>query len=271
MTKSRLWKGCLWGFAAIACLIAIWAVLRGRSQWGERLSRTDAVIDQKSPSPDGSKLLVRYRFDSGALGYTAERDVIVPVKNLQDDLQPFTLPNRYEPVRWEKDGSLTVAVDYIECIRKNEDCSKTSDSFRGTPINIRIDDETDGKVREIEADLPSPDGHRRLIAYRYPSDDRSNLSQIHISLIGRNDEIPRYGNYYIASVEGDGILGARWESDSSVVFLTNSSQKYLLQYAESFRHNGPPIRYRVETDDSLPGYLWVKGAGSAGKNPRREQ
>lgn len=171
------------------------------------MSRTDVVIDQKSPSPDGSKLLIRYRFDSGALGYTSERDVIVPVKNLRDDLQPFRLPDKYEPIRWEKDGSLTVAVDYVECIRKNEDCSKTRDNFRGTLINLRIDDTTDGKAQEIEADLPSPDGHQRLVAYRYPSGDRSNLSQNHISIIRRDAEIPRYGNYYIASVEGDGILG----------------------------------------------------------------
>jgi hypothetical protein len=162
-------------------------------------------------------------------------------------------------------------VDYIECVRKNEDCSQTSDNFRGTPINIRIDDQTDGKDREIETDLPSPDGHRRLVAYRYPSDDHSDMSQIHISLIGRNDEIPRYGNFYIASVEGDGILGAQWESDSSVVFVTSPSQKHLLQYAESFRHDAPSVRYRIEIDGSLPGYLWVKKAGPTGKNPGREQ
>ena len=183
--------------------------------------------------------------------------MIVPLKNLRDDLRPFRLPDNYEPIGWEKDGSLTVAVDYVECIRKNLDCSKTSDNFQGTSINIRIDDATAGKVREIEADLPSPNGSQHLVAYRYPSEDHSNLGAIHISIIRTNAEIPRYGNYYIASLGGDGILGARWESDSSVVFTTSPSQKYLLQYAESFRHNPPAVKYRVEVNDGLPGYLWM--------------
>lgn len=269
MRMSGLWKGCLIGFIAIVCTVAIWAVIHVRSQWGERLSRTDAVVDQKSPSPDGSKFLIRYRFDSGALGYTQERDVIVPARNLQDDLQRFRLPDKYEPIRWERDGSLTVSVNLVECIRKNVDCSKSSDNFRGTLINIEVDDATAGKDREIEADLPSPDGHQRLVAYRYPSDDSSNLGQIHISIIEKGAEIPRYGNYYIASEGGDGILGARWESNSSLIFFTSPSQKYLLQYAESFRHNAPAVRYRVEVDDSLPGYLWMRKA--AVKSSKQEQ
>jgi len=65
MRSSRIWRGCLIGAVVIVCALVVSANFRVKSQWGERLSSNDVIIDQKSPSPDGSKLLVRYKFDSG--------------------------------------------------------------------------------------------------------------------------------------------------------------------------------------------------------------
>ena len=138
--------------------------------------------------------------------------------------------------------------------------------FEGTRINIRKVDETQENEREVEADLPSPEHNLRLVAYRYPSEDRSNLGRVHISIVRIGEAIPRYGNYYIASLEGDGVLGARWDSDSSLVLFTSSSQKYLMQYPDSFIVNRPAISYKVAIDDGLPGYLWVKESASIRKH-----
>ena len=257
-------KRVLLGALLFMAAMAIWGILLSRLEWGERLSRKDVVIDRESESPDGTKVLVSYRFDTGALGYTEERDAVAPANRLHDDLQPYILPKRYDPIGWESDGSLTVAINLVECVRQNEDCSRAYDTVAGTRINVRRDDETQGNEEEIEADLPSPDHSLRLVAYRYPNDDRSNLGRIHISIVKTGEQVPRYGNYYIASMGGDGVLGAQWDSDRSIVFLTSPSQKYLLQYAESFRVQRPAIPYKVEIDDKLPGYLWVNEAATKG-------
>ena len=58
------------------------SLYRVRSQWGERLNRKDIVIDRKIASPNGRKLLIDYRFDLGALGYSATREVVVPVEQM---------------------------------------------------------------------------------------------------------------------------------------------------------------------------------------------
>jgi len=249
--------GFLVGSLGIIGLLLAWAASFVGSWGGEYLSDGNIIINKKVPSPDGSKVLIGYSYDLGALGYGMERDAVIPAKRMRNNLKPFVLQNRYAPIGWEKDGSLTVAVDYVECIRAGQDCSRTQDSFYDTRINIQSKDETAAKDTEVEADLLSPNRKRRLVAYRYP--DGPNLGRIHVSIIGSDEPIPRYGNFYIASMAGDGLLGARWESDSSIVFFTTTSQKYPLQYPESFRPNALNIRYRIEIDDSLgTAYLWMK-------------
>jgi hypothetical protein len=223
----------------------------------EYLSDRDIIIAKKLPSPDGSRIAVDYYYDNGALGYGMGHTALLAANQMKSNLRKFRLSARYESLRWEKEGSLTVTVDYIECIRANEDCSKARDTAYGTQINIQNYDETAGKSRVIEAELPSPSGQRELIAYRYP--DGPNLGRIHVSIIGKGQPIPRYGNFYIASEEGDGILGAKWESDASIVLLTKTSQRYLLQDPNGFRPNGPSIRYRIGIDDNLSAsYLWTQ-------------
>jgi hypothetical protein len=253
--------------AAAAVLLLVGAIAVGlyylRSQWGERLTRKDIVIDRKLESPNGSMLLIDYRFDLGAVGYSATREVVVPVQQVEAELTPFRLPEKYDANGWEADNTLTVEVDLLECVLKDWDCSQTSDAFRGTRLNIRLMDETAGKQRETELDLASPDRKLRLLAYRYPSNDRSNLGPIQISILRPGEPIPKFGNYYIASGSGDGVLGARWSGSSSIVLLTNSRQRYLLEYPESFRRSSVNIMHSVEIDDRLHGYHWIsKNPGS---------
>lgn len=233
-----------------------------RSQWGERLTQEDILIDRKLVSPNGSMVLIDYRTDLGALGYSG-REVVVPVEQMGGDLTRSRLPDKYTAIKWELDDSLTVEVNLVECVRRNWDCSHTSDAFRGIRLNIHPVDDTAGKRREIEADLASPDQRLHLIAYRYPSDDRSNLGPIHISVVRTGEPIPRYGNYYIASGGGDGVLGARWSDNSSIVLLTNSRQKYLLEYPDSFRRSSANIVHSVDIDDRLHGYLWISKEADA--------
>ena len=243
--------------AAILLLVGAVGLHYLRSQWGERLTRKDIIIDRKLASPNGSMLLIDYHFDLGAIGYSATREAVVPAQQVGAELTPFRLPERYDAIRWEADNSLTVEVDLFECVLKNWDCSQTSDAFRGTRLNVRLIDEAAGKQREIEADLASPDRKLRLVAYRYPSNDLSNSGPIQISILRPGEPIPKFGNYYIASGSGDGVLGARWSGSSSIVLLTNSRQRYLLEYPESFRRSSVNIIHSVEIDDRLHGYRWI--------------
>jgi hypothetical protein len=258
MVKSKLiWAGFLFISLAIVGLLVVGIDAWLKQGSPEYLTDRNIIIEKKLLSTDGSKIAIDYYYDNGALGDGAGHTALLSANQMRSNLRKFRISDRYEPIRWEDDGSLTVRVDYIECIRANEDCAKARDAAFGTRINIQNYDETDGKSRVIEAEIPSPSGRRLLVAYRYPNGP--NLGRIHVSIVESGQLLPRYGNFYIASMEGDGILDAHWETDSSIVLLTKTSQAHLLQNPTVFRPNPPNIDYRIEIDDSLSAaYLWTK-------------
>lgn len=198
--------------------------------------------------------MIDYSYDHGGLGYGAGGTAIVPANSIGGNLRRFLIPPQYQPIRWENDGSLCVRVNYVECLRNNEVVSKASDSIQGTRINIEIHDETVANHRLVEADLPSPSRELRLVAYRYP--DGPNLGRIHLSIIHAAEAIPKYGNFYIASLYGDGVLDARWDSETRITFFTTTSQRYVLDDAKGFRQGRPSIAFDIREDDKLQGYLW---------------
>jgi hypothetical protein len=222
-------------------------------------------VDYKWFSPDHSKILIHYKFDTGAFGFSRSYDALIPASEINHpstNLSHYLLPDQYSPVQWEKDGSLTVQINVLEWLRKGKDyCRhKDKDFLYGTHINVLLYDETAGLERRVEADIPSPDRKIRLVAYRYPRGP--DLNRIHISIIKSGESIPRFGNYYIAFGGHDGFLKGEWRNDREITFYTNSNGAHMVsggEGSEGFIKNNLGISYQIVIDDRLePSYLWVK-------------
>jgi hypothetical protein len=231
------------------------------------LSDHNLIVDHKWFSPDHSKILIQYKYDTGAYGYSRSWDALIPASeidknnNISDDLSQYLLPDQYEPVQWEKDNSLTVKINCMAWYRKGKDffSHKDKDFLYGTPINVLVHDETAGLEQEIEADLPSPNGKLRLVAYRYPTPD---FKRLHVSIIRSDESIPRHGNFYISSGGHDGLLKGEWKNDREIIFYTTSVAAYSVSGgdgSEGFIKNIFGIQYQIVVDDRiLPRYHWVK-------------
>jgi hypothetical protein len=232
-------------------------ILTSCSRERHLLSDHDMIVDYKWISPDHSKVLIQYKYDTGALGYSRSWDALILASEINNDLSKYLLPDQYSPVQWEKDGSLTVQIDCVTWLRLGKDfCySKDKDFLYGTPINVRIYDETAGLEQKIEADIPSPNRKLRLVVCRY-------LNRIHISIVKSGESIPRHGNFYISGNE-DVLLKGEWKNDQEIIFYTTSKWRgYSVcgsQECEGFIKNSLGIKYQIVTDDQLlPGYKWVK-------------
>jgi hypothetical protein len=249
-----------------ALILGCFLILISCSSERHLLSDHDLIVDYKWISPDHSKILIQYKYDTGASDYSRSWNALIPASeidgnNISSDLSQYLLPDQYKPVQWEKDNSLTVQIDCMSWFRKGKDffSHKDKDFLYGTPINVLIHDETVGLEQIIEADLPSPNRELRLVAYRYPTPD---FKRIHVSIIRSGESIPRHGNFYIASGGHDGLLKGEWKNDQEIIFYTTSVAAYSVsggEGSEGFIKNTIGVKYQIITDDRLlPRYLWVK-------------
>jgi hypothetical protein len=225
-----------------------------------RLSNHSLNVEHEWISPDHSKVLIHYNFDTGALGYSRGFDALIPAAKINEDLSRYLLPEKYNPLQWEKDGSLTVQIDCVRWLRFGQDfwSHKDKDFLYETPINVRIYDETEGVERKIEADIPSPNRKLRLVAYRYPSNFNY---RIHVSIIRSDEPIPRHGNFYIGFNGHDGLLKGEWINDQQIIFYTASDPGQTvsgIEGSEGFIKNTLGIKYQIVIDDRLRSSLWVK-------------
>jgi hypothetical protein len=230
-------------------------------QQSHRLCNDSLILVNKWMSPDQSKILVSYKFDTGAFGYSQTFNALIPESEINHDLSKYLLPDHYQPVQWEKDGSLTVRICYVYWLRLGQDFhnSKDKDFLYGTPINVEIYDETAGLERKIEADLPSPNQKLRLVAYRYPNG--GNLNKIHVSIVKNGELIPRHGNFYIGFNGHDGFLKGEWKNDKEIIFYTTSIAYNMVSKGEGegFIKNTFGIKFQLVVEDQLlPKYLWVR-------------
>jgi hypothetical protein len=230
------------------------------------LSDKNLILINKLISPDKLKILISYKFNTGAFGYSKSYNALIPMSaidgnNISSDLSQYLLPDKYDPVQWEKDNSLTVQINCMSWFRKGKDFfgHKDKDFLYGTPINVSVYDETDGLEQKIEADIPSPDHKMRLVAYRYPSPSH----RIHVSIIKFGETIPRHGNFYIGSDGGeDGLLKGEWKNDVEIIFYTTTSMSYSVsggEGSEGFINNTIGVKYQIVIDDRLrPKCRWTK-------------
>lgn len=223
---------------------------------GDNLGDPEIVVERKLVSPDGSRIVISYSRDIGGLGYGVGGSALLPADSTDRDMRRTLLPELYRPQRWERDGSLTVTIDYLFCLEQHLQCQGGHRILFNTPVNVVLDDGIGERTAVVEERLTSPDGQLDLVAYRYPKD--GNLNPIHVSIVRAGAPFPKYGNFFIGHVSGDGLLGGHWSGARHITFFTNVLQEDFSTYG--FIDNPWGVRHSVVV---IPGwnyrYLWRSG------------
>lgn len=221
------------------------------------VSDKDFVESRRVYSPDKTMLILDYAVDHGALGYGRGGTAILKTTDLNKNLRQFNLPDNLIQAEWVDNKTISAWMDIIPFIRKGERLSVNDTEVNGVKIKVTALDYIESDYHlEIEHREVSPDGRLELVAYRYLK-DRSSLSFIHVSIINKGDQIPKYGNYFIADMRSDRILFGTWGKNNSLVFYSNSLYAQDIKYF--FVHEKPDIKYEIITDDETYGskYRWV--------------
>lgn len=217
----------------------------------------DFVENNRQYSPDKSMLILDYSLDIGAFGFAKGGKAVLKISDLSKNLKQFNLPDNLIKVKWVDNKTISARIDIIPSIRSGKNIEIKDTEVNGVKVKISPYDYIEDDYHlEIEHRETSPNGKFELIAYRYLK-DRSNLNFIHVSIINKGEPIPKYGNYFIASMQSDRILNGNWSKDNTLLFYSNSTDAQHIQYY--FVHNKPDIKFEVISDDKQYGskYRWI--------------
>lgn len=193
------------------------------------LSDSDIVVHERLFSPDKRRVILKYVYDIGALGYTRMITALAAVEDTSKNLSRFTLPHEYKKATWISSDSIAVEVDIRAYLARGEEFEQRVKEINGINIVVHTKGfDTNGSLF-VEHRALSPDSTKELVAYRYRDD--MEKGHLHISIIDEGDELPQLGNLYIGNQSEDFVFFGEWLSSHRIaLFTTNTSsaQRYLL-------------------------------------------
>jgi len=189
---------------------------------------------------------IDYSIDLGAFGYGRRGTAILKRADINKDLSQFTLPQEYLHVKWVDNHTVSAKVDIMESIRSGVKAHMPDTTMNGIRVKVSpFDYINSGDTLNIVSQSPSPDGKYVLACYRYNS--IHNDGPLHISVIKKNNKIPKYGNFFIGDRSSDYVLKAGWNKASELLFFSNSLVAEMIPYF--FVANRFNIKYHIITDD----------------------
>lgn len=221
------------------------------------LSDNDYYEFYREISPDKKMLLINYGIDLGAFGYGQCGTAILKESDSLKNLREFTIPNKYVQLKWINDKTISAKEDIIDKIRKGEKINFENFEFNKITIEVsKLDYIEKDYHLEIVKRETSPNGKYELVAYRYLKNNQ-NVNFIHISIIPKGGDIPKYGNYYIGDRVSDYILNGHWNERNELEFYSN--QQYSDYIQNYFVKNKINIKYHIIIDENKYGskYRWL--------------
>ena len=208
----------------------------------------DFVENYREFSPDSSMVFINYNIDLGAFGYGYGGTSILKSADTTKNLREYILPNTYTHVKWIDNQNISAQYDILPSIREGLKFELNDIEVNSIKVHVSaldyIDQDAQQQILHREV---SPNGRYELVVFRYPK-DINNLNFIHISVIPPGNEIPKYGNYFIADKYSDYVFYGTWTKDNELNFYSNS------QYAELVPNylveKRPKVNYYIITDDS---------------------
>ena len=217
----------------------------------------DYYENYREYSPNKKMLLINYSIDLGAFGYGQCGTAILKPSDTLKNLRKFTIANNYIRLKWVDNKTINARVDVLDKIRNGEKIELKNFEFNKLKILVsKLDYIENDYHLEIVKRETSPNRKYEMVAYRYLK-NKQNIHFIHISIIKKGEEIPKYGNYYIGDNVSDYILGGNWNKNNELNFYTNNQYSENIQYY--FVKNRIKIKNHIIIDENKYGskYRWL--------------
>ncbi len=170
----------------------------------------------KTYCSDSSKYLLKYDYNIGATD--GGRDWRIAILHSSDPakyrLSKNSISNKmFDNIYWKGNDTVIVEENYIELMREGKSNFKNSIfTINNIPVKVIQKDPLDSTyTRQIIYQKTSPNKQYDLIIYRYSKPERGSAT-IHISVVHKNDSIPKYGNFYITKDDFNCFEDVRWDS-----------------------------------------------------------
>jgi hypothetical protein len=226
------------------------------------MTDSDYAEFDRQYSPDSSKILLNYGVDLGAFGYGKAEKAVLNLADTTKNLREYTINQPLTRVKWTSNESISGSIDIIPFIRSGEKYELKNENIDGVEVIVTPYDFIEQDFKQmIEFREISPNQKYELVAYRYCK-SRSALNFIHVSIIEKGQEIPKYGNYLIADMQSDYVFDGGWTRDNKLTFYTNELYADMVQYY--LVENRPNIEYELKVDKDKFGskYRWMKKGSS---------
>jgi hypothetical protein len=208
-------------------------------------------------SPDSSMILLDYGINHGAFGIAPAGRAVLKLSDTLKNLRQFSIYDNFSFGKWIDNKHIQASFDIYPFLREGKSLDLKDTIINNIIIKFKPFDYIKPESRlVIEHKEISPNGQYELVAYRYP--DKHNLNFIHISIIPKAGQIPKYGNYFIADSESDYILKGTWNTDNTLIFYTKTFDSEFIP--SLLVVNRPNIDYKLVIDDKgFDGkYLWTE-------------
>jgi hypothetical protein len=198
--------------------------------------------------PDSSKYLLKYDHNIGATD--GGSDWRVAFLHSDDPAKFRLLTNSisnkwFDKIYWKGNDTVIVEENYIEVMREGK--SNFNDSiFAINNIQVKViqrDPLDDTYSRRIIYQKTSPNNQDDLIIYRYVKKGREDVV-VHISVVHKNDSIPKYGNFYITKDDFNCFKDVRW--DSLGILVIKVSEACTSGFTDWLVAKRPDVKYRTQ-------------------------
>jgi len=200
-------------------------------------------------SPDSTRFILKYDYVQGA--WDGGRTWLVSIIKATDSTRKenhYTLSSiDIDDIYWKSNDTVIVAEKFTEFL--SQGISNLKDTlFDGVNIKVILKDPIDTSYsRKIIYQEISPNKQYELFVYRYVKPVNGNYF-LNISIVNKNDSIPKFGNFYISRYDFDCFENIKWDSESSLDIRVSEGCYYA--FADYLVKNRPQIKYKVKFDDN---------------------
>ena len=203
----------------------------------------------KTYSPDSTRFILKWDYAQGA--WDGGRTWMVSIVKTTDSARKenhYSLSSLdFDDIHWKGNDTVVVAENFTNVLSENKSNLKDT-LFDGVYIKIIAKDPIDTSFsRKIIYQESSPNEKYKLYVYRYVKAP-NKMSFLNISIVNKNDSIPKFGNFYITKYGFDCFENIKWDSESNLDIKVSESCYYA--FADYLVKNRPQIKYKVKFDDN---------------------
>ncbi|HKO82850.1 MAG TPA: hypothetical protein VJU78_20730 [Chitinophagaceae bacterium] len=205
-------------------------------------------------SPDSARFILKWEYVQGA--WDGGRIWMVSIVKATDSARKenhYSLTSLdFDNIYWKGNDTVVVTENLTNFLSEGK--SKLKDTlFDGVYIKVIVEDPFDSSFsRKIIYQETSPNKKYDLYVYRYVKAP-NKMSFLNISVVNKNDSIPKFGNFYITRYDFDCFDNIKWDNESNLDIKVSESCYYA--FADYLVKNRPQIKYKVKFDnnDTLQG------------------